>query len=272
MPLPPALAAKLAKRGLITGSKSPAEERVNEEVIAEDDGDRRKRALLAVSKLSEIQEKPPIMGYPGCPNKYNIHHECTIFCSIYWASGIIEPDTTYLRRKKKILSKYPLPDNWKEEYDPGTGRFFYWDQKTNLVSWLPPLHPHAKPSMAASVLREQNKFQQLIKLPESEPMMTAIEEDDDKEESSEESFSSSSEEEEPVRPPPKRRGHMPKRDILDPMDPSAYSDCPRGTWSSGLAVEDDANTGVDTTASGPIFQQRPYPSPGDVLRANKSKK
>lgn len=43
----------------------------------------------------------------------------------------------------------------------------------------------------------------------------------------------------------------------------------RGTWKSGLGGE-DAKTGVDTTANGPLFQQRPYPSPGDVLRANKS--
>ncbi|CAB3365576.1 Hypothetical predicted protein [Cloeon dipterum] len=273
MPLPAALAAKLAKRGIIAGKKgTQAEERQSEEVIAEDDGDRRKRALLAVSKLSETQEKPPILGYPGCPNKYNIYHECSVFCSIYWASGIIEPDITYLRKKKKVLNKYPLPDNWKEEYDPGTGRFFYWDPKTSLVSWLPPLHPQAKPTMAASVLREQNKLQQSIKMPDSEPMMMQLDDDDNDDHSSDESLSSSSEEEEQTRPPPKRRGHLPKRDVLDPMDPSAYSECPRGTWSSGLGAEDDANTGVDTTASGPIFQQRPYPSPGDILRANSKTK
>ena len=56
-------------------------------------------------------------------------------------------------------------------------------------------------------------------------------------------------------------------DSLDPMDPSAYSDVPRGSWSSGLE-EGGGKRGVDSTASGPIFQQRPYPSPGDILRAN----
>nr|4CDO_A Chain A, Thioredoxin-like Protein 4a, Polyglutamine-binding Protein [Homo sapiens]4CDO_C Chain C, Thioredoxin-like Protein 4a, Polyglutamine-binding Protein [Homo sapiens] len=30
----------------------------------------------------------------------------------------------------------------------------------------------------------------------------------------------------------------------------------------------EAKTGADTTAAGPLFQQRPYPSPGAVLRAN----
>jgi len=51
------------------------------------------------------------------------------------------------------------------------------------------------------------------------------------------------------------------------MDPAAYSEVPRGTWASGL--KNDTVTGVDSTASGPLFQQRPYPSPGDILRANK---
>jgi len=57
---------------------------------------------------------------------------------------------------------------------------------------------------------------------------------------------------------------------LDPMDPASYSDIPRGTWSSGLAEKEDGSRAADSTASGPHFQMRPYPSPGDVLRANES--
>ncbi|CAH8496539.1 unnamed protein product [Schistosoma rodhaini] len=62
---------------------------------------------------------------------------------------------------------------------------------------------------------------------------------------------------------------------LDPMDPASYGDIPRGTWSSGLegvTGTPSAKTGVDSTASGPLFQQRPYPNPGDVLRANAAAK
>lgn len=62
-----------------------------------------------------------------------------------------------------------------------------------------------------------------------------------------------------------------KSEKLDPMDPAAYSDCGRGKWSSGLNV-DEGRTGVDSTASGQLFQQRPYPSPGDILRANQAKR
>uniref|UniRef100_A0A3P9N293 Polyglutamine binding protein 1 n=1 Tax=Poecilia reticulata TaxID=8081 RepID=A0A3P9N293_POERE len=42
----------------------------------------------------------------------------------------------------------------------------------------------------------------------------------------------------------------------------------QGSWSSGLPKRNEAKTGADTTAAGPLFQQRPYPSPGAVLRAN----
>lgn len=63
-----------------------------------------------------------------------------------------------------------------------------------------------------------------------------------------------------------------KSNDLDPMDPSAYSDIPRGKWSDGLGKEDDAKTGVDSSVSGPLFQARPYPSPGAVLRMNSKKR
>ncbi|WIA29403.1 hypothetical protein OEZ86_011907 [Tetradesmus obliquus] len=62
------------------------------------------------------------------------------------------------------------------------------------------------------------------------------------------------------------RSRAKERDELDPMDPSAYSDAPRGGWSTGL--EGAQPSAADTTAGGPLFQQRPYPSPGSVLRAN----
>ncbi|VDM24971.1 unnamed protein product [Toxocara canis] len=56
-----------------------------------------------------------------------------------------------------------------------------------------------------------------------------------------------------------------KRKGIDPMDPAAYGDnVPVGTWSTGLHAHD--RTGADVTATGPLFQQRPYPAPGAVLR------
>ena len=46
----------------------------------------------------------------------------------------------------------------------------------------------------------------------------------------------------------------------------------RGDWKRGLPQQGDAKTGVDSTASGPLFQQRPYPAPGAILRANAAAK
>ncbi|KAG0587359.1 hypothetical protein KC19_2G158900 [Ceratodon purpureus] len=64
---------------------------------------------------------------------------------------------------------------------------------------------------------------------------------------------------------PRKRGPA-DSDVLDPMDPSAYSDAPRGGWGVGLKGQQPK--AADTTATGPLFQQRPYPSPGAVLRRN----
>ena len=47
---------------------------------------------------------------------------------------------------------------------------------------------------------------------------------------------------------------------------SSYSDAPLGGWTSGL--EGAQPRAADTTATGPLFQQRPYPAPGAVLRQN----
>ena len=57
-----------------------------------------------------------------------------------------------------------------------------------------------------------------------------------------------------------------KEEEVDPMDPSAYSDAPKGSWGVGLLGSQPG--AADTTAGGPLFQSRPYPSPGAVLRAN----
>lgn len=49
-------------------------------------------------------------------------------------------------------------------------------------------------------------------------------------------------------------------------------ECCRGGWSVGLDKGAEAKTGVDTTAGGSLYQMRPYPNPGAVLRANAKSK
>ncbi|XP_022191914.2 polyglutamine-binding protein 1 [Nilaparvata lugens] len=297
MTLPSALAARLAKRGLInkTSTNNPEDKNgsgnINtsvsevEEVIAEDYDDQENQGNL-LNKLStklvdydvedfitSVYEEKKFLGYPGCPNKYNIYHECTIGCKELWKDGISEPDPKYLKRKTAMLLKYPLPSHWKEIYDPGTGRHYYWETDSDAVSWLPPTHPKAVISESAAALREQEHYKNND---------VDMEKDENKSEGSEESSDESEDETTQIDEKQRKRealekqrsrGRMKKlENDLDPMDPAAYSDIPRGGWSDGLVRGNEAKTGADVTAAGPLYQMRPYPNPGAVLRANSNKK
>lgn len=54
---------------------------------------------------------------------------------------------------------------------------------------------------------------------------------------------------------------------IDPMDPLGQE---RGKNSDG--TNNPGERMADSTASGPLFQQRPYPAPGSVLRGGDKKK
>ncbi|XP_008482072.1 polyglutamine-binding protein 1 [Diaphorina citri] len=285
MPLPAALAARLAKRGLITKekleqSKEPDSKGEEEEVFAESYDDT--STLYSAGQTQsyspshsddeienvEMQITLKFKGHPGCPNKSNIFHECSKYCKLRWKEGIRVPSKAYLKKKNKILAKYPLPDGWKEVYDPGYGRHYYWDTESDSVSWLPPNHPKAIITECAAVLKEESHLAEGDK-------DTSSDESEDEEEpvkEKEESSKAKPVEKEKEKPHQKRNQRSNKRqqNDLDPMDPAAYSDIPRGGWSDGLQTE--AKSGVDTTVTGSLFQMRPYPSPGDILRANKKKK
>ncbi|XP_011701081.1 PREDICTED: polyglutamine-binding protein 1 isoform X2 [Wasmannia auropunctata] len=280
MPLPAALAARLAKRGLIAGSekhesgKKEAKKKVHEEVIAEDYDNTK-------DEINQIDISQKFMGYSGCPNKYNIYHECTKKCKELWGAGQVQPSDKYLKLQMRLIQKYPLPETWKAVYDPGSGQHYYWDWSSDLVSWLPPGHPKCQISQPASQLREELH----LKLGDQDDNMSSDDSTSDQEQME-------VEESEPVKKdrkienrarykgPDNKRiyrsdrtdGKDSKDRTLDPMDPASYSDIPRGKWSDGLAKHNEAKTGADTTASGPLYQMRPYPSPGAVLRSNRANK
>ncbi|XP_018580758.1 polyglutamine-binding protein 1 isoform X2 [Scleropages formosus] len=198
MPLPPALLARLAKRGILKHSEQEAEE----EIIAEDYDDN------------------------------NVDYEAT--------------------RSEN------LPPNWYKVFDPVCGLPYYWNVESDLVCWLSPNDPSAVITKAAKRLREMGEEwgERQFEKPERER---------DREEIREKRLQRR---EESAPYTKNKRGRERKDEEMDPMDPSAYSDAPRGTWSTGLPKRNEAKTGADTTAAGPLFQQRPYPSPGAVLRAN----
>uniref|UniRef100_A0A1B6EUH7 Polyglutamine-binding protein 1 n=1 Tax=Cuerna arida TaxID=1464854 RepID=A0A1B6EUH7_9HEMI len=303
MPLPAALAARLAKRGLVPdkvtednleGNKT-SDQTVNtvtevvdtskleqeEEVIAENYDDQ-----IENQEPNQMVIKPQIQfndedsndsfldssgrkfkGFAYCPNKNNIYHDCTKFCEEIWKKR--EPDPKYLKRKKKMLAKYPLPSHWKEVYDAGIGHFYYWEVDSDSVSWLPPSHPKAVITESAAICRQQRDL-----LSDSED--NDSDEKSDKSESSDEESEDEAQRkkdikrrrlEEMEKSRAKGRNKL-KENNLDPMDPAAYSDIPRGGWSDGLSRGNEAKTGVDVTASGSLYQMRPYPNPGAVLRAN----
>nr|XP_039273755.1 polyglutamine-binding protein 1-like [Styela clava] len=191
MPLPAALAAKLAKRGIV-----PKEvEEPEEEVIAED---------YDTNKTNDEVE-----GLDSRLDEFgNFLHE-----------------------------------GWEKVWDPEYETWYYWDVSRDMVSWLPPSDLEAVITYPANSTKTHTEEKR---------------------------------ENEPKRSKPKSKSRQvrwqkpaPADDEIDPMDPSSYSDAPVGDWRRGLKKLDDAKSGVDSTASGPLFQQRPYPSPGEVLKRNK---
>ncbi|XP_064473348.1 polyglutamine-binding protein 1-like [Ornithodoros turicata] len=266
MPIPAALLARLKKRGIVKSDVSEPEQ-PEEEVIAEDYDD----------KPQENSGQNRSGPCPGCPNKWNIYHECTAYCYDTWKQGKVQESPNTKRKRLKMLVKYPLPDNWAEIYDPGTGRHYYWKHGSDDVSWLPPLHPRSKVSAPADKLRE------LIKDTDDGIDMDSGSDDDmDADEAEVHTSSERSRSDSHYRQSYRGREdnyraretgrRVSKKNDLDPMDPSSYSDVPRGTWSTGLEKSNEAKTGADTTASGPLYQMRPYPSPGAVLRMNAQQK
>jgi len=267
MPLPAALAARLAKRGIIS-KKSVQQQPVknpDEEVFAESYDDQEELpapkptvntntapAKIAMVTTAEAMEQIKYMGYPCCPNKWNIYHECLPWCQNKWnknRSTGPEPGSEYESKYKAMMEHIgELPEEWQEKWDPGTGRHYYWCTRTDKVSWLPPGHPKAKITEAASHVREMIQNQIHMEPDRDEDEDSEDEEEDDEHAMDLDSDMESDHEEEErrrrekeKRKEEKRREHKSKsRDsgTLDPMDPASYSDTPRGNWSSGLDKED----------------------------------
>jgi len=325
MPLPPALAARLAKRGILkdasvagydpslgkavepthghgrgrgvqqghgapgTGAPAYGYEGRNltepeEEVFAENYDETIVNQSFERAKAGTggavVCDPTRYIGHGGCPNKWNVYHDCLPFCKQFWGAGLREPvNKEYIAAHAKMIQKYhPLPDGWREMYDAGIGRHYYWCVKSDKVSWLPPGHPKAKICDPASKVREAmalRKSEEKFSKEENDDNMEldsdggdSDEEDRRLEEQRRREKERRREEERRIGTSKKRKGRGGAEDeALDPMDPAAYSDVPRGSWSTGL-TEESGRRGVDSTASGPIFQQRPYPSPGDIMRAN----
>jgi polyglutamine-binding protein 1 len=204
-----------------------------------------------------------------------LHHTCQVFCLERWGDGHNRPTKSYRERYLRLLDRYPLPKNWTQVWDGGCESYYFWNKIDDQVSWLPPKHPKAILGKSAATIRSEKDRPDLDAMDEPSMMMPPA--------------ARSPPPETYQRPPPMqkktksrdlekilrtkrgRKQFHENSDKLDPMDPASYSECGRGKWSAGLNV-DEGRTGVDSTASGQLFQQRPYPSPGDILRANQAAK
>lgn len=284
MPLPAALLERLRKRGIVKSSDteqpstSHADEK--EEVIAENYDDDEEKGGSDEDESEEEMDTVSCNKIPavtGCPNKTNLYHDCTEYCLKTYGSGKEVPSPITERKYRTLLRRFPLPNGWQDVWEPGLARYYFWNTATDEVSWYPPLHPKARVTMSITRMRALLRSDK-----KREPAGDGSgpgSSDSLGEEDSSSSDSSDEEDQEPkasritdfkIQRQPNRR--MQKRNDLDPMDPAAYSEeCPRGRWSDGLRSERDGDKAADSTASGPLFQMRPYPSPGEIMRMNNNK-
>lgn len=222
--------------------------------------------------------KETTKGVKGCPNKYNVFHICTVFCLERWGEGSNKPSKSYKERYLRLIEKYPLPKNWVSVWDNGCEAYYFWSKNDDFVSWLPPIHPKAVIGKAAATIRSEKDRPDLDAMDDEPMVMPPINrsppptEDRYQRSAPVPKKTKSRDLEKILRTKKGRKQFHETSEKLDPMDPASYSECGRGKWSSGLNVEGEGRTGVDSTASGQLFQQRPYPSPGDILRANQGKR
>ncbi|KAL7056927.1 hypothetical protein AAHC03_019234 [Spirometra sp. Aus1] len=165
MPLPPALAARLKKRGLIEGDQNEEEE-VFAENYDEDGAATQTRIakpasttpsadLKTISSVPVIENGILVYECADCPNQANPYHDCVEYCFERYGRRTFHTDQRLGRLRDRMLRRYPLPSHWLEVGDPTTQRFYYWNTTTDDVSWLSPLHPRSIVTRSAEKLKQQ---------------------------------------------------------------------------------------------------------------------
>ncbi|CAF0878985.1 unnamed protein product [Adineta steineri] len=291
MPLSSALQARLIERGILNASNinaaldaSAANDEDNEEIFAEsyDERDDHHSASTAAAAAASatVPKKSTSSTFSAadvlieseecikCPNKWNPYHTCVEYCKKRYGIKHYTPDPEIEKRRRRMLKKYPLPSNWREVPDANLDRCYYWNLETDEVSWLPPSHPRSHITQSAIKIKHKEMERKVV---EAQRQASGSSKKKKKKKNPDDIGERSDTDEEDLNPVQKLKrkiaGKMLNYDA-DPMDPSSYSDVPRGNWASGLDLKGKAKTGADETASGELFQMRPYPSPGDILRMN----
>jgi hypothetical protein len=99
-----------------------------------------------------------------------------------------------------------LPEGWEEAIDPATGMTYFYHRNSNVTQWE---HPGGLPPLVGGVLDEGTGRRTKRTAPPARA--TA------------------------ANPSVQQRAQ--RQPALDPMDPSSYSDTPRGGWGSGLGKD-----------------------------------
>ncbi|DBA76098.1 hypothetical protein WJX77_005947 [Trebouxia sp. C0004] len=262
--LPAALRARLAARGIIKESEG-------QEATPSSNG-------VAAPSPAPAAPNPslPLGWFEALDPTYN--HP-------YWYN----PSTGERRWTKPPMPAPALPPGWAAAKDPNTGQKYYFNTATGQTQWHKPGDPSlasstnttAPADSAAFIPADAFSGPRVGYVYKQGPQGTGYYKDQGPMALSGAVTAVESAPAVPLRPsaavklsradgsmkaPSARPAKKARQDAFDPMDPSSYSDAPQGGWSSGLAGAQPR--AADTTATGPLFQQRPYPSPGAVLRAN----
>lgn len=237
-----------------------------------------------------------------CPNTWNKYHSCSDWCKTNWKT---------VDQKQLLIEEIfdKIPSCWRLVPDDESGSCYFWNTNTNVVQWRCPVIldkesglPTPAPPKTALLDSPSNPRDSYDTSDESrgKPRDNDVARDESRSKSRDidamrggprdrtrarsppPDIQMPSVDDIQMPPPPSQNRKETKReskrykpkqeDEVDPMDPASYSDAPRGDWHRGLPKTGDAKTGVDVTANGPLFQQRPYPAPGDILRMNAAAK
>jgi len=69
--------------------------------------------------------RPPLFLRKSPMSKNHLPKQA--YCLNKWGTGFTEPSAEYLDKYRRMMAKYgPLPEGWKEMYDPGVGRHYFW--------------------------------------------------------------------------------------------------------------------------------------------------
>ncbi|MEN2499256.1 MAG: Polyglutamine-binding protein 1 [Marteilia pararefringens] len=95
------------------------------------------------SQKITTKQKYIIREVANCPLKINSFHICTQDCKATYGLKPFIINPVIEQRIDYLLKKYPLNDDWVQVADPDKNAFYFWNQKGNLVSWIPPACPKA---------------------------------------------------------------------------------------------------------------------------------